>query len=52
MLRSNTTEFQQAWTPYIEAIINATVDHQVSRGGPVIGTPIDNPRLCDTEHNQ
>lgn len=36
-LRTNATDFKDAWTPYIDAIIEATVPNQVSNGGPVIG---------------
>ena len=36
-LRTNATDFKDAWTPYIDAIIEATVPNQISNGGPVIG---------------
>ncbi|THH31612.1 hypothetical protein EUX98_g2597 [Antrodiella citrinella] len=37
-LRTNATDFKDAWTPYIDGIINATVHNQISSGGPVIVT--------------
>jgi hypothetical protein len=38
-LRSNASDWQDAWKDYIYAIINATVPNQISHGGPVIGMP-------------
>ncbi|KAH8078388.1 glycoside hydrolase superfamily [Cristinia sonorae] len=35
-LRTNATDYKNAWTPYIQGIINVTVPNQVSNGGPVI----------------
>jgi hypothetical protein len=36
-LRSNASDWQDAWKDYIDAIINVTVPNQISHGGPVIG---------------
>ncbi|TCD66865.1 hypothetical protein EIP91_000819 [Steccherinum ochraceum] len=41
-LRTNATDFRDSWTLYVDGIINATVPHQVSNGGPVIAVQIDN----------
>ncbi|KAI0070921.1 hypothetical protein K474DRAFT_1669569 [Panus rudis PR-1116 ss-1] len=41
-LRTNATDFHDAWVPYIDAISNATVPNQVSKGGPVIAIQVDN----------
>ncbi|GJJ09054.1 hypothetical protein Clacol_003276 [Clathrus columnatus] len=35
-LRTNATDFEISWTPYIQAIIDAVVPNQVTNGGPII----------------
>ncbi|CCM06152.1 uncharacterized protein FIBRA_09625 [Fibroporia radiculosa] len=35
-LRTNATDYRQAWTPYIEEIAGSVVPNQVSNGGPII----------------
>ncbi|EIM90945.1 glycoside hydrolase family 35 protein [Stereum hirsutum FP-91666 SS1] len=41
-LRTNATDYQAAWTPYIQAVIDKTIANQVTEGGPVIAIQIDN----------
>lgn len=41
-LRTNATDFRDAWMPYVEKISKDTVQNQVSHGGPVIAVQIDN----------
>ncbi|TCD66864.1 hypothetical protein EIP91_000818 [Steccherinum ochraceum] len=41
-LRSSDQEYREAWTPYIEGVLNATVHNQATHGGPVIAVQIDN----------
>ena len=36
-LRTNATDFYDAWLPYIQETIKLTVDNQITCGGPVIG---------------
>jgi Glycosyl hydrolases family 35 len=36
-LRTNASDYKAAWTPYIQAVINATVPNQITNGGPIIG---------------
>ncbi|TDL23133.1 glycoside hydrolase family 35 protein [Rickenella mellea] len=48
-LRTNATDFYDAWLPYIQGIINVTVHNQVSHGGPVIAIQIDNEFSDDRE---
>lgn len=42
-LRTNATDFKEAWTPYVEGIAAAVKPNQVSSGGPIIG------RSCQLE---
>ena len=37
-LRTNATDYKDAWTPYIQRIAEVTRPNQISNGGPVIGT--------------
>ncbi|KAJ3543307.1 hypothetical protein NM688_g5870 [Phlebia brevispora] len=41
-LRTNASDFEAAWKPYIHGIIDATVPNQITNGGPVIAVQIDN----------
>ncbi|KIY43874.1 glycoside hydrolase family 35 protein [Fistulina hepatica ATCC 64428] len=41
-LRTNASDWRDAWTGYLDAVLNVTVPYQVSRGGPVIAMQIDN----------
>ena len=36
-MRTNATDWTEAYEPYIDGIIKETVDYQVTKGGPVIG---------------
>lgn len=36
-LRTNDTDWHEAWLPYIQGVINQTLPNQVDKGGPVIG---------------
>jgi Glycosyl hydrolases family 35 len=36
-LRTNSTDWSEAWQAYIQGIIKVTVPNQISTGGPVIG---------------
>ena len=38
-LRTNATDYQKAWTPYIQAVAKAVIPNQITNGGPIIGTP-------------
>ncbi|CAL1698277.1 unnamed protein product [Somion occarium] len=39
-LRTNATDFKEAWTPYVEGIAAAVKPNQVSSGGPIIAVQI------------
>ncbi|KZP00442.1 glycoside hydrolase family 35 protein [Calocera viscosa TUFC12733] len=41
-LRTNATEYEYAWIPYIKGIIEQVKPYQISEGGPVIAVQIDN----------
>ncbi|KAF8572638.1 glycoside hydrolase family 35 protein, partial [Ramaria rubella] len=41
-LRTSAPDYKAAWTPYIDAIIKATVPNQITNGGPVIAVQVDN----------
>lgn len=41
-LRTNATDFRTAWTPYIQAIIDAVVPNQITHDGPIIAVQVDN----------
>lgn len=41
-LRTNATDWRDAWLPYIQGVIDETVPYQISSGGPVIAVQIDN----------
>lgn len=36
-LRTNATDYYEAWQAYVGAIIEATEPYQITKGGPVIG---------------
>ena len=40
VLRTNATDFKDAWKPYVSAIIDLTKGNQVSEGGPVIAVQL------------
>lgn len=42
-LRTNATDFEATWRPYIDAITDATAPNQISNGGPVIAVQIGMP---------
>jgi hypothetical protein len=39
-LRTNASDFRAAWHDYIQGIINITAPHQITNGGPVIGSSV------------
>ncbi|ESK83683.1 glycoside hydrolase family 35 protein [Moniliophthora roreri MCA 2997] len=41
-LRSNASDYREAWTPYILGIIREAVDYQITQGGPIIAVQVDN----------
>lgn len=41
-LRSNNTDYLEAWTPYIEAISEIIKHNQVTNGGPIIAVQVEN----------
>ncbi|KAI0092324.1 glycoside hydrolase superfamily [Irpex rosettiformis] len=41
-LRTNATDIEASWQQYVDAIIDMTVENQISNGGPVIAIQIDN----------
>ncbi|KIP02769.1 glycoside hydrolase family 35 protein [Phlebiopsis gigantea 11061_1 CR5-6] len=41
-LRTNATDIEESWTPYVKEIIKLTEAAQVSNNGPVIAVQIDN----------
>jgi len=41
-LRTNATDFKEAWQQYVQGIIDVTVPNQVTNGGPIIAVQIDN----------
>ncbi|KAI0632367.1 glycoside hydrolase superfamily [Trametes polyzona] len=41
-LRTNVSDWNAAYEPYIEGIIKETVPHQITAGGPVFAVQIDN----------
>ncbi|KAL8286237.1 hypothetical protein RQP46_004725 [Phenoliferia psychrophenolica] len=47
-LRSNATDYEEAWTPYIQEICRITKPYQVNYGGPVILMQVEN-ELTQTE---
>ncbi|KAK2463368.1 hypothetical protein APHAL10511_004594 [Amanita phalloides] len=42
LLRTNATDFHEAWQDYIQGIIKETSPYQITNGGPVIAIQIDN----------
>ncbi|PIL34810.1 hypothetical protein GSI_02597 [Ganoderma sinense ZZ0214-1] len=42
VVRTNATDWTEAFGPYIDGVIKETVDYQVTKGGPVIAVQIDN----------
>jgi beta-galactosidase GanA len=36
-LRTNATDFREAWEPYLRAVVDAIVPNQITNGGPIIG---------------
>ncbi|KAL0566470.1 hypothetical protein V5O48_015544 [Marasmius crinis-equi] len=41
-LRSNDSDYREAWTPYIEGIVREAVPHQIMNGGSIIALQVDN----------
>lgn len=41
-LRTNATDWRDAWTEYIKGIIEESAPYQITRGGPVIAIQLDN----------
>ncbi|KAF9259410.1 glycoside hydrolase family 35 protein [Marasmius fiardii PR-910] len=41
-LRSNDSDYREAWTPYIEGIVKEAVPYQIINGGPIIAIQVDN----------
>ncbi|KAG5640758.1 hypothetical protein DXG03_007301, partial [Asterophora parasitica] len=41
-LRTNDTDWKEAWQAYIEGIIKVTAPNQITSGGPIIAIQIDN----------
>ncbi|KAF7299571.1 BetaGal-dom2 domain-containing protein [Mycena chlorophos] len=41
-LRTNDSDWSEAWRPYIDAVVKETAPYQIHRGGPVIAVQIDN----------
>ncbi|KAI0930973.1 hypothetical protein AcV7_005008 [Taiwanofungus camphoratus] len=41
-LRTNATDYREAWTPYIADISSFVVPNQVSNGGPILVVQVDN----------
>ncbi|KIM43038.1 glycoside hydrolase family 35 protein [Hebeloma cylindrosporum] len=41
-LRTNSSDWSEAWQAYIQGIIKVTVPNQISAGGPVIAIQVDN----------
>ncbi|KAI0339083.1 hypothetical protein BDW22DRAFT_1362002 [Trametopsis cervina] len=41
-LRTNATDIEASWQQYVDAIIDMTVENQITNGGPVIALQIDN----------
>lgn len=39
-LRSNATDYTEAWTPYIQAIAALVAENQITKGGPIIAVQI------------
>lgn len=39
-LRTNASDIEASWQQYIDAIIDMTVENQISNGGPVIAVQI------------
>ncbi|PPQ66179.1 hypothetical protein CVT24_000156 [Panaeolus cyanescens] len=48
-LRSNASDWQAAWTPYIGRVIKDTIPNQINHGGPVIAVQVDNEFSQDPE---
>lgn len=46
-LRTNATDYRDAWTPYIDEIAANVVPNQVSDGGPILVVQIDNEYYQD-----
>ncbi|KAF5347162.1 hypothetical protein D9758_011102 [Tetrapyrgos nigripes] len=42
ILRSNQTNYHDAWQDYINAIVSTIADNQITKGGPVIMLQLDN----------
>ena len=36
-LRTNASDYMEAWVDYIQGVINMTIPYQITEGGPVIG---------------
>ncbi|KAF9522175.1 glycoside hydrolase family 35 protein [Crepidotus variabilis] len=41
-LRSNDSDYREAWTPYIKGIIDQARPYQITEGGPIIAMQVDN----------
>ncbi|KAI0684047.1 glycoside hydrolase superfamily [Cytidiella melzeri] len=41
-LRTNASDIEASWQQYVDAIIDMTLENQISNGGPVIAIQIDN----------
>ncbi|KAK7062550.1 hypothetical protein VNI00_000038 [Paramarasmius palmivorus] len=41
-LRSNDSDYREAWTPYILGIVREAVDYQITQDGPIIAMQVDN----------
>jgi beta-galactosidase GanA len=44
-LRTNTTDYREAWEPYIRQVCRITRPYQISKGGPVILMQVENELL-------
>ncbi|KAF8580355.1 glycoside hydrolase family 35 protein [Ramaria rubella] len=49
-LRTSAPDYKTAWTPYIDAIIKATVPNQITNGGPVIDNEFGQTPLPQAEY--
>ncbi|KAG6827509.1 hypothetical protein H0H92_011481 [Tricholoma furcatifolium] len=49
-LRTNATDWQAAWQPYIEGIINVTAPNQITAGGPVIDNEYSQNPISHAEY--
>ncbi|GJJ10923.1 hypothetical protein Clacol_005152 [Clathrus columnatus] len=41
-LRTNATDYEAAWKPYIQGIIDVVVPNQITNNGPIIAVQVDN----------